>query len=136
MSEVKERCREERCRSSWPPIALASSCGEAEGFKISSSLPFFLFLSNHFYTLFSGCSQEETVTMKWTATLMTLTTLTLSGKGLGFPISNLEGITKRADKLICNGHAELCDKKYSEVVYIGAHNSYAVGNSLSDNQNK
>lgn len=34
----------------------------------------------------------------------------------------------------CNGHAELCDKSYADVVYIGAHNSYAVGDGVSDNQ--
>lgn len=36
----------------------------------------------------------------------------------------------------CNGHAELCDKKYSKVTFLGAHNSYAVGASVADNQNK
>ncbi|PWN44403.1 hypothetical protein IE81DRAFT_299040 [Ceraceosorus guamensis] len=34
----------------------------------------------------------------------------------------------------CNGHAELCSKSYADVVYIGAHNSYAVGDGVSDNQ--
>lgn len=37
---------------------------------------------------------------------------------------------------ICNGHSELCDKKYSNVTFLGAHNSYAVGQSIADNQNK
>lgn len=32
-----------------------------------------------------------------------------------------------ARQQVCNGHAELCDRKYGEVVYIGAHNSYAYG---------
>ena len=36
----------------------------------------------------------------------------------------------------CNGHASLCDKKYSNVTFLGAHNSYAVGASVADNQNK
>jgi hypothetical protein len=36
----------------------------------------------------------------------------------------------------CNGHAELCDKLYSNVTFIGAHNSYAVGSSVADNQSK
>ncbi|WVF68545.1 hypothetical protein IAT40_003313 [Kwoniella sp. CBS 6097] len=36
----------------------------------------------------------------------------------------------------CNGHAELCDRKYSNVTFIGAHNSYGAGDSIADNQNK
>ncbi|ORY80853.1 PLC-like phosphodiesterase [Protomyces lactucae-debilis] len=35
----------------------------------------------------------------------------------------------------CNGDATLCAKSYSNVTFVGAHNSYAVGSSLSDNQN-
>jgi hypothetical protein len=35
---------------------------------------------------------------------------------------------------VCNGHAELCDQLYSGVTFIGAHNSYAVGEGLGDNQ--
>ena len=37
---------------------------------------------------------------------------------------------------VCNGHAELCSKLYSQVTFLGAHNSYAVGSGLADNQNK
>lgn len=37
---------------------------------------------------------------------------------------------------VCNGHAELCDQLYSGVTFIGAHNSYAVGEGLGDNQFK
>ncbi|OCF35154.1 hypothetical protein I316_03196 [Kwoniella heveanensis BCC8398] len=36
----------------------------------------------------------------------------------------------------CNGHSELCDRKYSNVTFIGAHNSYGNGDSIADNQNK
>ncbi|WWC73588.1 uncharacterized protein I206_107560 [Kwoniella pini CBS 10737] len=36
----------------------------------------------------------------------------------------------------CNGHAELCSKLYSNVTFIGAHDSYAVGDGLADNQDK
>lgn len=41
---------------------------------------------------------------------------------------------KRATK--CNGYEELCNRKYSNVTHIGAHNSYAVGKmgSLGSNQ--
>ncbi|KAI0686075.1 PLC-like phosphodiesterase [Cytidiella melzeri] len=35
----------------------------------------------------------------------------------------------------CNGFAELCDRNYGNVTFVGAHDSYAVGtNSLSTNQ--
>lgn len=37
---------------------------------------------------------------------------------------------------ICNGHSELCNRSYGNITFIGAHDSYAVGNSLADNQNK
>ncbi|KAI1868838.1 hypothetical protein JX265_006817 [Neoarthrinium moseri] len=36
--------------------------------------------------------------------------------------------------LDCNGHSELCDRKYSNVSFIGAHNSPFVGILPSDNQ--
>jgi hypothetical protein len=35
----------------------------------------------------------------------------------------------------CNGHAELCERSYANVTFVGAHNSYAVGtNNLAVNQ--
>ena len=34
----------------------------------------------------------------------------------------------------CNGHAELCDKSYGNVTFLGTHNSYAVGGEVADNQ--
>jgi hypothetical protein len=34
----------------------------------------------------------------------------------------------------CNGHAELCDRKYSNVTFIGAHNSPFVGALPTENQ--
>lgn len=36
---------------------------------------------------------------------------------------------------VCNGHAELCDRQYSNLTYIGAHDSPFVGNGMADNQN-
>jgi len=37
----------------------------------------------------------------------------------------------------CNGHAELCARRYSNVTYVGAHNSYAVGtDNLAANQDQ
>lgn len=36
---------------------------------------------------------------------------------------------------VCNGHAELCDRGYGNITFVGAHNSYAVGiNDVSTNQ--
>jgi len=37
---------------------------------------------------------------------------------------------------ICNSDSSLCDKLYSNVTFIGAHDSYAVGSSIADNQDK
>jgi hypothetical protein len=36
----------------------------------------------------------------------------------------------------CNGHVSLCDRRYSNVTMIGAHNSPFVGQLMSDNQSK
>lgn len=35
---------------------------------------------------------------------------------------------------VCNGHSELCDRRYSNITFIGSHDSAFVGNSLADNQ--
>ncbi|BGP39161.1 hypothetical protein JCM10449v2_003099 [Rhodotorula kratochvilovae] len=41
-----------------------------------------------------------------------------------------------AAQTACNGHAEFCDRKYSNVSIIGAHNSYGVrAGSIAANQN-
>jgi hypothetical protein len=37
---------------------------------------------------------------------------------------------------VCNGDAALCERRYSNVTFIGAHNSYGDGQSIADNQNK
>ncbi|KZP25421.1 PLC-like phosphodiesterase [Athelia psychrophila] len=34
-----------------------------------------------------------------------------------------------AAQTTCNGHAELCDRSYGNVTFVGAHDSYAVGSS-------
>lgn len=39
------------------------------------------------------------------------------------------------DAAVCNGHAELCDRQYSNLTYVGAHDSPFVGNGMADNQN-
>lgn len=36
---------------------------------------------------------------------------------------------------VCNGHVELCDRQYSNLTFIGAHDSPFVGDDLADNQN-
>lgn len=36
--------------------------------------------------------------------------------------------------LSCNGHTELCDRKYSNVTFVGAHDSSFVGRLIADNQ--
>jgi len=28
---------------------------------------------------------------------------------------------------VCNGHAELCDRSFGNVTFVGAHDSYAIG---------
>ncbi|KAI4139833.1 MAG: hypothetical protein L6R39_006088 [Caloplaca ligustica] len=38
------------------------------------------------------------------------------------------------DNPLCNGHAELCSRKYSNITFIGAHDSPFVGDSPADNQ--
>lgn len=40
-----------------------------------------------------------------------------------------------SDVAVCNGHVELCDRKYSNLTFIGAHDSPFVGDDMADNQN-
>lgn len=35
----------------------------------------------------------------------------------------------------CNGRSELCSRRYSNITFVGAHNSPFHGDTLSDNQN-
>lgn len=35
---------------------------------------------------------------------------------------------------VCNGHAEFCDRTYSNITFIGSHDSAFVGSSVADNQ--
>ena len=41
------------------------------------------------------------------------------------PAAEAPALTKRAS--VCNGDASLCNRLYSNVTYIGTHNSYAIG---------
>ncbi|WFD33615.1 hypothetical protein MCUN1_000428 [Malassezia cuniculi] len=43
-------------------------------------------------------------------------------------------LAKRATK--CNGYSQLCNKQYSNVTYVGAHNSYAVGQTSNSAANQ
>lgn len=40
-----------------------------------------------------------------------------------------------AQAQICNGHAEFCDRSYSNITFVGSHDSAFVGTSVADNQN-
>lgn len=35
---------------------------------------------------------------------------------------------------LCNGHAEFCNRKYSNITFVGSHDSAFVGNTAADNQ--
>lgn len=39
-----------------------------------------------------------------------------------------------ATTTVCNGHAEFCDRKYSNITFVGSHDSPFVGTSVADNQ--
>lgn len=41
---------------------------------------------------------------------------------------------KASNDTACNGYDSLCSRLYSNISFLGAHNSYAVGSSISDNQ--
>jgi hypothetical protein len=44
-------------------------------------------------------------------------------------------VTMQRRATTCNGHAELCDRSYGNISFVGAHDSYAVGvNNLATNQ--
>ncbi|KAF9257123.1 PLC-like phosphodiesterase [Marasmius fiardii PR-910] len=57
----------------------------------------------------------------WTAFALHCTTLTFVA-GLPFPFK------KRTS--VCNGHAELCSRSYSNVTFIGAHDSFAYSDDI------
>ncbi|TBU63819.1 PLC-like phosphodiesterase [Dichomitus squalens] len=50
-------------------------------------------------------------------------------------LSGTYGIATTRRATVCNGHAELCDRSFGNVTFVGAHDSYAVGtNSVFVNQ--
>lgn len=46
----------------------------------------------------------------------------------------LAGLAWSTAAAVCNGHSELCDRKYSNITFIGSHDSAFVGTSVADNQ--
>ncbi len=44
---------------------------------------------------------------------------------LGAPQQVNSGVVRRAT--VCNGHAELCERSFGSVSFVGAHDSYAIG---------
>ncbi|TFK94418.1 PLC-like phosphodiesterase [Polyporus arcularius HHB13444] len=50
-------------------------------------------------------------------------------------VSGVHGFSTTRRATTCNGHAELCDRSFGNVTFVGAHDSYAVGTkSLFVNQ--
>jgi hypothetical protein len=43
----------------------------------------------------------------------------------------IQGLGPVRRATVCNGHAELCEKSYGSVSFVGAHDSYAIGASSS-----
>lgn len=43
-------------------------------------------------------------------------------------------LARQAVAAVCNGQAELCDRKYSNITFVGSHDSAFVGSSVADNQ--
>jgi len=41
-------------------------------------------------------------------------------------------VEKRLVPLVCNGHAQLCDRSYGNVTYIGSHDSYSIDGDFLD----
>ncbi|KAF7793406.1 hypothetical protein EIP86_004518 [Pleurotus ostreatoroseus] len=49
----------------------------------------------------------------------------------------VQAATLKSRASVCNGHAELCDRSFGNVTFVGAHDSYAVGvNNLAANQDQ
>lgn len=54
----------------------------------------------------------------------------LLGLGLGLGLA----LAQQAPPAACNGHAELCGRRYSNLTLVGSHDSAFVGTSPADNQ--
>ncbi|KAI0651982.1 PLC-like phosphodiesterase [Trametes meyenii] len=54
---------------------------------------------------------------------------------LASSLTGVSGLSATRRATTCNGHAELCDRSFGNVTFVGAHDSYAVGtSSLAVNQ--
>lgn len=68
-------------------------------------------------------------------TPLSLVLLSSTHSAFGAPGRTSTGLGRRAT--VCNGHAELCDRSFGSVSFIGAHDSYAIGtNNLAVNQDQ
>ncbi|KAH9486546.1 putative secreted protein [Psilocybe cubensis] len=76
--------------------------------------------------MFRSLTSLAVLTLASTASL----THALSGSTLAS-----EALNRRAT--VCNGHAELCNRSFGNVTFVGAHDSYAIGvNNLAANQDQ
>ncbi|KAJ3546638.1 hypothetical protein NM688_g5493 [Phlebia brevispora] len=65
----------------------------------------------------------------------TFTTRAVFSLLLSTSLVNAGTVSSRAS--VCNGHAELCDRSFGNITFVGAHDSYAVGvNNLAANQDQ
>lgn len=44
-----------------------------------------------------------------------------------FSATVIHGLAPERRATVCNGHAELCERSYGTVSFVGAHDSYAIG---------
>lgn len=59
-----------------------------------------------------------------------ISTLVLTVKGHPYDSSSalaLASVNVVPRATVCNGHAELCDRGFGNVTFVGAHDSYAIG---------
>jgi hypothetical protein len=90
-----------------------------------------LFHSHRSRTIFSS----SVVTMQVLGVLLSLIAFTLHINALPIFDSLFYSLTTRANPL-CNGFAQLCSRKYSDITFIGAHDSAFVGDLPTQNQEK
>lgn len=64
--------------------------------------------------------------MKVTKAMVTLLT------GAALQVTAFPSILKRDSA--CNNHAELCQRQYSNITFVGTHDAYAFGHSVASNQ--
>jgi len=54
------------------------------------------------------------------------------------PVFPVFGVSRHSNSEVhrrattCNGHAELCERSFGSVSFVGAHDSYAIGNSQNE----